>query len=286
MFSEKSAVLNLPNGECRGIIILIHGMQEDSSRYQVISQYFNRHHYGVVLFDLLGHGPHAQQLGVIDHHDGFRAIVQQVTTLIEEVKQQHPFTDIVLLGHSMGSLIARAIGVRCSDKICKIILSATPPPNLLASLGRALTNILIQIKGDCAYSSMIENLVFGKANKKFPNLSWLSVNENNVTNYKKNSMYGFRFTLGAYRDLFRFVIDLTKQHPPLVNPNVPIKIFVGSDDPIVGGQRGLDKTIKALKTQGFKNVSWQVYANLRHEIMNEEQRFNILNDMIEFLNQK
>ncbi len=285
MKQDQSVKIYMDNQqELKGNIIIIHGMQEDSSRYVDVANYLTKAGYGVLTFDVLGHGPYAEKLGVIDHEDGFNAILNQVSSYIDKLKTEHPDARIIIMGHSMGSLIARAVLMRHQEDISQAILIGTPPPKTETPIGKALANMLINIKGDEAYSSMFKNLVFGKADKKFPDLTWLSKNQDNVKAYKENDNFGFRFTIGAYRDLFDLVIDLKNKEHHATNEQLPIKFYVGGEDPIVEGEKGLQRSIQALRKIGFKNISFMSYPELRHEILNEDCKYEILDNMIEYLN--
>ena len=49
-------LLQLPQGEVRGILHLVHGMCDHKERYQQMLDFFSEQGYAVVIFDLRGHG--------------------------------------------------------------------------------------------------------------------------------------------------------------------------------------------------------------------------------------
>ncbi len=98
----------LPNhevqdGEARAAVIICHGYAEHSGRYDHVGVYLASQNLAVYACDLYGHG----------HSDGIRAsatslnsYVGNLVLMLQHTQQVHPDVPLVLLGHSMGGLVA------------------------------------------------------------------------------------------------------------------------------------------------------------------------------------
>lgn len=67
------------------------------------------------------------------------------------------------------------------------------------------------------------------------------------------------------------------------NPDLPILSVTGEDDPVTGGSKGLQDSIDSLKKVGYKNISSIVYKGMKHEVLNEDDKEKVYNDILEFL---
>lgn len=91
----------------RGVIVLVHGLAEHSSRYSETAQKFATHGWSVYSCDLRGHGLSAdgQRSGRV-HVDKFSDYALDVNAILGKAMEQSPNLPLIILGHSMGGLIA------------------------------------------------------------------------------------------------------------------------------------------------------------------------------------
>lgn len=68
-----------------------------------------------------------------------------------------------------------------------------------------------------------------------------------------------------------------------VNPELPILLASGIDDPCAGGEKGRAASKKVLEKAGFKDLTVITYEGMRHEILNEKEKAKVMQDMLEFL---
>jgi alpha-beta hydrolase superfamily lysophospholipase len=95
----------LPEGSAsRGTVVLVHGLGEHIGRYGHIAKFLNDSHFNVVGYDLYGHGKSDGVRG------SFRCSSQHLDDLVEVVdgarNAMPKYQPLLLLGHSMGGLIA------------------------------------------------------------------------------------------------------------------------------------------------------------------------------------
>ena len=97
-----------PGGAAKGIVQLVHGIAEHTARYADFAEYLTKNGYIVAAEDHMGHGESisdALPRGCI--RGGWDAMTADVHALTERAKQRRSELPFFLLGHSMGSFLAR-----------------------------------------------------------------------------------------------------------------------------------------------------------------------------------
>lgn len=284
IINHKNETTFIPTNP-KAIVVIIHGMKEHHNRYDEFAKFLANNGYVVRTFDLLGHGEYAQELGHLDKDNGWELLIKQVEDEMDVMKSKYPNLELYLIGHSMGSILARNVYNRNEEKIDKLVLMGTPPPTKMYISGMMLNKCLRMFKGINGYSPLFELLFFGVGTEiKYPSLSWISKDQDNVANYKQDPLCGFRFSLGYYKNVLTGVKEIVKSKYKALDPNKPIAIFVGEDDPIIKGKRGIRNTVKKLKDTGYLNVETKIYPTLRHELLFEKEHDIIQKDILNFLN--
>jgi alpha-beta hydrolase superfamily lysophospholipase len=91
-----------PSATARGTVLLVHGLGEHGGRHGRTAVVLNDGGWNVVAHDHRGHGRSGGARGRIDRDD---ALLADLALVIDAVRAQHA-GPLVLLGHSMGGLIA------------------------------------------------------------------------------------------------------------------------------------------------------------------------------------
>jgi pimeloyl-ACP methyl ester carboxylesterase len=100
-------------------VIFVHGAQCDHSVWILQSRYLAHHGYGVLALDLPGHG----------RSEGpALAGIAELADWVNSVQYAAGATQAMIVGHSMGSLIALEYASRHPDRVAKIALLATAYP--------------------------------------------------------------------------------------------------------------------------------------------------------------
>jgi pimeloyl-ACP methyl ester carboxylesterase len=112
-----------PFDPAKPTIVFIHGAQHDHSVWALQTRYFAHHGFGVLAFDLPGHG----------RSDGpaLKSISELADWLIA-VLHAAEVRKAILVGHSMGSLIALDAAARHPDRAAGLALIATAAPMLVS----------------------------------------------------------------------------------------------------------------------------------------------------------
>ena len=82
-----------------GVVCLVHGQGEHSSRYTHVAGVLNQAGYAVMSFDHQGHGQSQGRRGDMSSYD---ALLDDIGQLLDETAQRYSNTSRYLYGHSMG----------------------------------------------------------------------------------------------------------------------------------------------------------------------------------------
>jgi alpha-beta hydrolase superfamily lysophospholipase len=194
---------------------------------------------------------------------GMDATYKQVADFSKLIKSENAGKKLVLLGHSWGSFIAQKVINKASDLYDAVVLS-----------GSALTMPGYLATGD-----------FNKVWKKLPGSTgyeWLS---RDVDIQKKFVADPLTF-LAAAMQVFGVSNSLKLFGTPSkqVRSDLPILVQVGQADPI-GGEYSNKALVKAYrKNAGTNDIELFVYHDARHEIYNELNKDQIIQDLIDWIN--
>ncbi len=279
----------IPETEPKGIVQIVHGMQEHKERYLPFMEYLAHEGFVCVAGDHRGHGKSVKEekdLGYFYDETG-DAIVEDLDAVNGPIRLEYPHLPFFMIGHSMGTLIARKYLKTHDKNLSGLILSGPVYENPKAGAGKMLIDVLRKYKGDRYVSKHISKLVEGSFDKGLkgdtPN-RWLSTNEDNVKAFNEDPLCGNPFTLNGYRNLLQLVQDVYSDSGWKVqNPNLPILFAAGEDDPVIGGKKEYAKLVQSLKDKGYTNVSSTLYPQMRHEILNEVNRKQVFEDFDHFL---
>lgn len=115
--------------------------------------------------------------------------------------------------------------------------------------------------------------------------SWLSKNIDNVNNYNEDELCGFIFTSNGFTNLYKLMDNaFQKENYKMQNKSLPIFLIAGSDDPVIQNENKFLELVDFLKELGYKNVTSKLYKDLKHEILNENEKEIIYKDILKFLN--
>ncbi|GMH57294.1 hypothetical protein TL16_g02343 [Triparma laevis f. inornata] len=272
----RNVIVWSPADAHKGIIVLLHGYGGNATRWQHLGEKYNAKGFKVYAMDQYGHGENpsnkkaAGMVGVTI--DGMAA---DAVALCELVQELHPNTPWFLHGRSMGGLIAiqATLTIQASPNFKGSIFCApavrvcgkglVPPGCADWKLFRGLTNLVSAVS--CGY---------------WPNpaavTKELSVEKAVQIKCKKDPrMFGDMIRAGFGKELFRAQDVLI---PKLGTLTAPFWLGHGSGDTIVP-LRSSELVWKGVGTSEGDRV-FKKYEGLRHEIMNEPIREQVIGDII------
>lgn len=132
----------------RALVAIVHGLGEHSGRYGALASMLVERRFTVVSLDLPGHGEAPGARGDAKSWTQLRdLVIPAMFTVTRGMPGQPPDLPIVLLGHSMGGLLALDFALAHPKTILGLVVSAPavksdPPPawkKTLASIAKAVT---------------------------------------------------------------------------------------------------------------------------------------------------
>lgn len=280
-----------PDGEVRAIVLLAHGMVEHAGRYAHLASRLTAARYAVYAPDHRGHGRSVagpDGLGHLADESGFARVVDDLVAFAEVARAEHPGAPLVVLGHSMGSFVARALAARYPDLPAALIVSGTAgDPGLLGTVGLAVAEAELRLRGPRARSRLLEALILGTNNLAFrPNRTrydWLSRDEAQVDAYAADELCGGTATTAFYRDLLLGLRWVSRPETAArMRPDLPVLILSGEVDP-VGGAAAVEEVAALFEGAGVQDVTTSVWPGGRHEMFNEINRDEVVDDVLAWL---
>ena len=241
------AVEWLPEGRPRAVLQISHGVAEYILRYEPLAEYLTARGFAVGGHDHLGHGGSVAPGGArlyFGPKGSWNWVVDDLYTRYNLLKRQFPDIPLFLLGHSMGSFLARTYLIRYPGTVDGCIIMGTGQMSAaLVAAGRAVAALERRRVGEDQTSPVVDKLAFGAYNKRFaPNrtgFDWLSLNEENVDRYISDPLCGGNASIGLFREMLgglRFIAR--PENLKKMNANTPILFISGAMDPVGTVARG------------------------------------------------
>src|SRR6478609_11069664 len=165
----------LPDGDLRATVQVVQGATEHSGRYGRLAQALTARGFGVWAMDLRGHGRTAESTGIgrFGGGMGVDTVLDDVQALHLVIDDEYPGVPRVLLGHSMGSVIALASAERNGADLAGLVLSG--PVGVAPQLADSVTALEEAVAAGAADHALD---ALGPFNEKFEpartRYDWLS----------------------------------------------------------------------------------------------------------------
>jgi lysophospholipase len=250
-----------PTRAARAVIVIAHGAGEHSGRYEHVAQRLAGEGYAVHALDHRGHG----------HSGGARALVDRMANVVEDLDKlvvlaaaEHPGLPVFLLGHSMGGAISLRYAIAHQDRLAGLILSgplaaldAAPAPVRMAA--RVLSAVVPRAPAIAVDSSLVS---------RDPEVV-SAYNADPLVHHGKLPVRTVA-ELAAAVDSFPDGVGAIR---------VPALILFGTADGLCP-PRGAEMIAERI---GSSDVTVKRYDGLYHEILNEPEREQVLDDILSWL---
>ena len=277
----------------KGTVLILHGMAEHHARYHEFTAFLNHCGYDVFLYDHRGHGTDKklEELGIFSEKDGDIKVTTDAIHLIHFIRKNCRSKKIFLFAHSMGSLIARNV-IQHEDSISGLILSGTAhlaPAAITA--GQFISTAIRSVKGHDYVSQFMHKLIFPP--KAFDSVcertkfDWLTRNQNIVGQYMHDGFCGYMCSVGLYNDVIKIMKNITMPHlVRRTRKDLPIYIISGKNDPVGNFGNDIYHCVSMFQKLGFTAVECTLYAESRHELLNELNQKEVMLGIMKWLNAK
>lgn len=282
----------IPDGTIKAVLQITHGMVEHIERYREFCVWMAERGIVVIGHDHLGHGKtvsNREEFGYFGSKEGMTHVVKDIRRVTVYSKKKYPDQKLILLGHSMGSFLARKYLSVYKDGPDGFILMGTgAPPEALVSAGSLLAGSMRKLKGEMYRSPLLYKLSLGNYNAKFKPVKtpydWLTRDESLSKDFGEDESCQFIFTTAAYQDFFRLILNVAKEEMAgHARTDAPILIISGDNDPVGDNGKGVRKVYERLHKAGVDRLEMVLYEGARHEILHEINRQEVFEDIYEWI---
>jgi len=292
--TQIHAVEWLPDEEPKAILQIAHGVTEYILRYEELARFLTEKGIAVVGNDHLGHGKSISENAepmYFGPEGSWNWVVDDIRTYMDLTKNKYPNIPYYLLGFSLGSFVARTFLIKYTEKLDgAIIIGTGQTPSFQIALAKFMANKEAKKVGEEHTSPTIRKLTFETYNRIFaPNrtkFDWLCSSEKSIDEYIKDPMRGGDMSAGLFREMLSGMAFSAKQdNINKIDNKMPILFLSGDKDPVGEKGKGVKRVYNCFKKAGIKNVEMKLYSGLRHDILHEECRQDIFNDILKFINE-
>jgi len=243
----------------RALLLVAHGAGEHGGRYRELAAHFTGHGYTVAAMDHNGHG---RSEGIPGYVGSFADYVDDLGSFHRQAVERCPDTPVVLLGHSLGGLIVghyllrpAVTGIACAA-LSGPLVAIEPDPG---AVQRAAVRIL---------GSLLPRLGVLKLSPE-----GISRDPQVVADYTADPLV-FHGNLSArmLREMFAAMDDLRAGAARI---DLPLLLLHGERDRMTSpqGTRALHDAVRS------NDKTLTIYPGLYHEIFNEPEREQVLEDL-------
>lgn len=276
----------------KGAIQIAHGLSEHAKRYASFARVLTDQGYVVYANDHRGHGQTAgspEKVGYLEDAPFWASALRDMYQLNQIIQKEQAGVPVFLFGHSMGSLLARQYITQWGQTLRGVIISATGgDPGMLGKIGALVAKVTAMINGKKKRSQLMDKLSFGKFNDAFkPNrtaFDWLSRDEKEVDKYIADPYCGVVFSAGFWEDFLKGINYINSAEAYQKTPKtLPILLIAGDKDPVGDMAKGVLQIKQAYKQVAIQNLQCKIYPEARHELLNESNRMEIIQDILQWL---
>lgn len=295
--SKLHAVCYTPDDidNIRCIVQIVHGMAEYVERYEEFAEFLTDRGFVVTGEDHLGHGKSVNEdgkFGYFCEQDPATVLVRDVHRLKKATMEKYPNVPYVMIGHSMGSFIARNYMFRYGTGIDAAVVMGTGMPHRAALvIMKMVISMQKMFFGSGKKAKLLDKLTFGNYNQRItdPKTSydWLSKDEERVEKYINDPLCGFVFTINGFQVINELISRL--YHPEnleRIPKKMPVFLISGDADPVGDYGKGVRRAYISLRAVGLEDIKVKLYEGDRHELLNDTNRQNVMQDIYNWISEK
>lgn len=231
-------------------VIILHGAKEHYKRYDEFIRFLNKQSINVYAYNILGHGT-SMDVELESYNDLIKQFDKVYQLAITQTNK------VYLFAHSFGTILARNL-IKSGYEFDKVVLSA------VINSSRLKVNCL-SVLNKILNTQTMNLLVFDLYPK-----NWLSYSESNLKSYNEDKLCNYDFTRNSFKVMSKMMKQINMFDYGKNDCN--FLIIYGEDDPL----------IKKVNEFEFQNTQVISYKNMKHEILNEENCYDVYKDIIFF----
>lgn len=297
-------------------IVLIHGLAEHSARYHEMGEFFAKAGCVVHAYDQRGHGKSGGFKNFVSNFDEY---IEDGMAFLHLVRSEHPEMSHVLIGHSMGGLVAaRMLAMRAPNVTCAVLSgpALSIPPGGAAqdakiAVVKTLASVLPKLTVDTAISldglasdpevgrmcvplrrprnlisvALVLYTYSALSDRVAPGTHCHLDTQFAVDSlcgpcsYDADPLIDTNITLSLADTLLRAQADVDSGLCDAATITVPVLGLHGADDPICT-PAATEAFLSRVVTKGSRA---KLYPGLRHEIFNEPSKRDVWAHILDFV---
>jgi alpha-beta hydrolase superfamily lysophospholipase len=271
-------------------------MADHSGRYRPFAGFLASkgiHAYG---FDLRGHGRSAgdgedagRKAGFLALNGGWDALVRDVGLWVDFIQKDSPGIPLFLLGHCLGSFLARAYAASHGDRLAGLVLSGTgSSPKFAGSVLRLFAKIEDEINGRKEPGTLLFRFLVRmyahSVKGRRTRFDWLSRDEKIVDAFIADPLCGRPLPAGFLYECMKGAAALRKPAFLKKTPRcLPVYLFSGSSDPVGNFSKGVTEVYREYQRAGLAHTTVKIYSGGRHEMLHETNREEVYHDVLAWM---
>ena len=242
-----------PEGPPVRIVQIVHGYAEHGGRYAHVAEALTARGAVVYADDHIGHGRSDGERALITNFDH---VLDDLHSLSQIARTEHPGIPLVLVGHSMGGLLSGRFGQRWPDEVS----------------GLAFCGSVI---GDWQWARDVLDA------PELPHVEFdpLDVSRDPAAgaSYAADPLvYHGQYKRGL---LQAEVVALDQFAANIDKLTMPVAVLHGTEDPFVPYER----SVQAVQDMPTDDVTIHLYEGGRHEVLNEINRDEVISDLASWI---
>jgi len=242
-----------PEGPPVRIVQIVHGYAEHGGRYAHVAEVLTARGAVVYADDHIGHGRSDGERALITNFDH---VLDDLHSLSQIARTEHPGIPLVLVGHSMGGLLSGRFGQRWPDEVS----------------GLAFCGSVI---GDWQWARDVLDA------PELPHIEFdpLGVSRDPAAGaaYAADPLvYHGQYKRGL---LQAEVVALDQFAANIDKLTMPVAVLHGTEDPFVPYER----SVQAVQDMPTDDVTIHLYEGGRHEVLNEINRDEVISDLASWI---
>lgn len=253
-----------PGMPARGLVLIVHGLGEHAGRYDTLAQRLNRWGFAVRGYDQYGHGESAGLPGSLPTDT--RLLDDLAEVLDDTRSRMADDLPLILLGHSLGGLVAARFVALQLRPVQALVLSSPALDAGMNALQRAMVAVLPKLLPELRVGNGL-------------NPDFLSHDPEVVRAYKADRLVHDRISAR----LARFIAEAGPAVLAQASAwTVPTLLLFAGDDRLVN-PAGSRRFAKAAPKQVLSSTCFE---NLYHEIFNEANAQPVFDALRRWLDQR
>jgi len=248
-------------GSPTSVVVIVHGYAEHCGRHAALATHLVEHGHAVFSYDQRGHGHSGGRRAYVHAFDHY---LDDLGAMLDEARQNAPNVPVFLFGHSMGGTVVTLYCLERRPDIDGLILSS--PALKLPDIAPLLQRL----------SSVIGRL-FPRLPTVKLNLAHLSHDPEVIARTQADPLYFHgRIPARTGAELIRATQRIGQQMEALT---LPFLLFHGTEDQITDPAGSSELYRRARCT----DKTLALYPGLYHETLNEPEKDQVLEEIIEWL---